>query len=198
MSAASMPRISRPFRARGRSFWQIRSWAASVESVARRGEEVREHGIEVDGFPDVRHLLDDSAHQTEPERGVGDLVSDRGAAGQDAVLDPQVSDAVVHPVAGPVPPVHRAVEQLQGGQARHAAGLDRLEWVFLDLAPQQHPEPGHVGLEDLDHGLVDPLAAEADASRHVPDLRDGAARVDGLLEHRDARLGPQPPAEHER
>ena len=73
-----------------------------------------------------------------------------------------------------------------------------LERVLILLGAQQNTEAGDVLTEDLQHRVVDPLAAETDARALLAHVLAGCPGVDRLLEEGDPGLPPECAAEQHR
>src|SRR5438309_2326091 len=106
--------------------------------------------------------------------------------------------AVGDAVAGPVPAIYRPVVEPQRLELRRLSAGHLLERVLVEIGAHERAEARDVLAEQLGHRLPDPARAEHDSRGALAHVLLAGARVHGLLEQRDARLGPQPPAEEER
>jgi hypothetical protein len=73
---------------------------------------------------------------TQPEGGIGDLITGCGAGRQEPVFDAERGTAFIDPVAGPIPVPEGAVVQAQGRQTGYLACRQHGEGVFVQFLPQ--------------------------------------------------------------
>src|SRR5215510_11613739 len=109
-----------------------------------------------------------------------------------------MSDAVIDPITGPVPPPHRAVVQTQRGKPWQFAAGERFERVFFNLVGQNDAEPRDLFAEDFDDRISDPIFAETHPRRMASSLPRAGTLVGRMLKQRDTSFAPQAMADEQR
>ena len=104
-------------------------------------------------------------------------------------------NAVVDPITGAIPAIHRAVVQAQGIEFRRLALVHHPQGIFLGFRGEDDSEAGDILLKDLGHAFPQPTVSEVNPGPQPAGLMRFRTGINRMLKYGNTALMPQAFAE---